>query len=42
MLKQMIAENWVEARAVFGLFPANTVNDDDIEVYADESREQDR
>ncbi len=38
MLKQMIAENWVEARAVFGLFPANTVNDDDIEVYTDESR----
>jgi 5-methyltetrahydrofolate--homocysteine methyltransferase len=38
MLKQMVAENWVEARAVFGLFPANTVNDDDIEVYADESR----
>ena len=39
MLKQMIAENWVEARAVFGLFPANTVNDDDIEIYTDESRE---
>ena len=38
MLKQMIAENWVEARAVFGLFPANTVNDDDIEIYADASR----
>ena len=38
MLKKMIAENWVEARAVFGLFPANTVNDDDIAVYADESR----
>jgi len=38
MLKKMIAENWVEARAVFGLFPANTVNDDDIELYADESR----
>jgi 5-methyltetrahydrofolate--homocysteine methyltransferase len=38
MLKQMIAENWIEARAVFGLFPANTVGDDDIEVYADESR----
>ncbi|WP_296753116.1 methionine synthase [Thiobacillus sp.] len=38
MLKKMIDENWVEARAVFGLFPANTVNDDDIEVYADESR----
>ncbi|HWR77077.1 MAG TPA: methionine synthase [Thiobacillus sp.] len=40
MLQKMIAENWVEARAVFGLFPANTVNDDDIEVYADESREK--
>jgi 5-methyltetrahydrofolate--homocysteine methyltransferase len=34
MLKQMIAENWIEARAVVGLFPANTVNDDDIEIYA--------
>jgi 5-methyltetrahydrofolate--homocysteine methyltransferase len=40
MLDKMIAENWVEARAVFGLFPANTVNDDDIAVYADESREK--
>jgi len=40
MLKKMIAENWVEARAVFGLFPANTVNDDNIEVYTDESREK--
>ena len=40
MLKQMVAENWVEARAVFGLFPANTVNDDDIAVYTDESRSQ--
>ncbi|MBI3431869.1 MAG: methionine synthase [Hydrogenophilales bacterium] len=38
MLQKMIAEHWVEARAVFGLFPANTVNDDDIEVYTDESR----
>ena len=40
MLQKMIAEKWVEARAVFGLFPANTVNDDDIEVYADEAREK--
>ncbi|MFO7541935.1 MAG: methionine synthase [Thiobacillus sp.] len=38
MLQKMIAENWVEARAAFGMFPANTVNDDDIEVYDDESR----
>mgnify|MGYP003675498031 CR=1 FL=1 len=40
MLQQMIAGNWIEARAVFGLFPANTVNDDDIAVYTDESRSQ--
>jgi 5-methyltetrahydrofolate--homocysteine methyltransferase len=39
MLKQMIAERWVQANAVIGFFPANSV-DDDIEVYADESRTQ--
>ncbi|MGB8326031.1 MAG: methionine synthase, partial [Steroidobacteraceae bacterium] len=36
MLKQLIAERWLEARAVVGLFPANSVGDD-VEVYADES-----
>ena len=39
MLKQMISERWVQANAVIGFFPANSV-DDDIEVYADESRAQ--
>ena len=39
MLEQVVRENWLQARAVFGLFPANTVNDDDVELYADESRE---
>lgn len=39
MLKQIVDEKWLKARAVIGLFPANTVNDDDIEVYTDESRE---
>ncbi|MEX1003680.1 MAG: methionine synthase [Crocinitomicaceae bacterium] len=38
MLDQIIAENWIEARAAFGIWPANTVNDDDIEIYTDESR----
>src|ERR1700677_3053138 len=38
MLDQLIRERWLEARAVVGLFPANTVGDDDIQVYADESR----
>jgi 5-methyltetrahydrofolate--homocysteine methyltransferase len=37
MLKQLIAESWLEARAVVGLFPANAVGDD-VEVYADEER----
>ncbi len=38
MLQQIIDEKWLQARAVFALFPANQVNDDDIEVYTDESR----
>lgn len=38
MLKQIIDERWLKARAVVGLFPANSVNDDDVEVYTDESR----
>ena len=39
MLQRIIAEKWLEARAVIGLFPANSVGDD-IEIYADESRSQ--
>ena len=38
MLKQIIDEKWLTAKAVIGLFPANTVNHDDIELYTDESR----
>ena len=37
MLQQLIAEKWISANAVFGLFPAQAVNDD-IVFYADESR----
>lgn len=40
MLAKVIAENWLEASAVLGLYPANTVNDDDIELYADETRSE--
>ena len=40
MLKKIIAEQWLTANAVFGLFPANSVNSDDIEIYADETRKQ--
>jgi 5-methyltetrahydrofolate--homocysteine methyltransferase len=38
MLDRIIAEKWLTASGVFGLFPANSVDDDDIEVYTDESR----
>jgi 5-methyltetrahydrofolate--homocysteine methyltransferase len=39
MLKKLIAENWLENRAVIGFFPANSV-DDDIVLYADESHKE--
>ncbi|MDP1651874.1 MAG: methionine synthase [Rhodocyclaceae bacterium] len=39
MLKKIVEEKWLVANAVFGLFPANSVGDD-IEIYADESREK--
>ena len=33
ILEKIIKENLLEAKGVFGLFPANAVNYDDIEVY---------
>ncbi|MEL7194532.1 MAG: methionine synthase [Bacteroidota bacterium] len=38
MLKQIIEEKWLTAKGIIGLFPANTVDQDDIEVYTDETR----
>ncbi|MGO2007795.1 methionine synthase [Vreelandella alkaliphila] len=38
MLRKLIDEKRVQARGVIGLWPANSVDDDVIEVYADESR----
>ena len=38
MLRKLIDEKHVTARGVIGLWPANSVDDDVIEVYADESR----
>jgi 5-methyltetrahydrofolate--homocysteine methyltransferase len=40
MLKRLIDGRWLTANGVIGLFPANTVNDDDIELYSDESRRE--
>ncbi|HPH12228.1 MAG TPA: methionine synthase [Burkholderiaceae bacterium] len=38
MLKRLIEGRWLTASGVMGLYPANSVNDDDIEIYTDESR----
>jgi 5-methyltetrahydrofolate--homocysteine methyltransferase len=38
MLKRLIEGRWLTANGVIGLYPANSVNDDDIEIYTDESR----
>ncbi len=40
MLNQIINEKWLTAKAVIGLFPANSINHDDIELYTDETRQQ--
>jgi 5-methyltetrahydrofolate--homocysteine methyltransferase len=32
MLNQIVSENWLTAKGILGIFPANTINDDDIAV----------
>ncbi len=39
MLDVLIKEKWLRAAGVFGIFPANTVDDDDIEIYTTELRQ---
>jgi len=38
MLRQIIDEGWLQAKAIIGLFPANATGDD-IEIYSDDKRE---
>ncbi|MBS7660463.1 methionine synthase [Pseudomonas lalucatii] len=38
MLKKLIDEKLVQARALFGFWPANQVNDDDLELYGDDGQ----
>jgi 5-methyltetrahydrofolate--homocysteine methyltransferase len=35
MLQKIVSENWLTAKGILGIFPANTINDDDIEVISD-------
>lgn len=40
LLKKVIDGRWLTANGVVSLLPANTVNDDDIEIYTDDTRTQ--
>jgi 5-methyltetrahydrofolate--homocysteine methyltransferase len=40
MLKQIVEERWLEARAVIGLFPANRIADDSVAVYHPEAPDE--
>ncbi|WP_211471281.1 methionine synthase [Collimonas humicola] len=40
LLQKLIAGRWLTANGVIALMPANTVNDDDIEIYTDDTREK--
>ena len=39
MLQKIIEGRWITAHGVMGLYPANSVNHDDIALYANEARE---
>ncbi|WP_462328387.1 methionine synthase [Thiohalocapsa halophila] len=39
-LEKMVKEKWVKASCVCGFFPANTIGDDDIAIYTDETRSE--
>ncbi|MCB2020749.1 MAG: methionine synthase, partial [Burkholderiaceae bacterium] len=40
MMKRLIDGRWLAASGVIGLYPANTVDDDVIEIYTDETRSE--
>ena len=40
MLKKIIDEKWLQAQAVVGFFPANSIDYDDVNVYTDEQRNE--
>jgi len=42
MLDQIIDEKWLQARAVVGIFPANSIDHDDIQIFSDHERINER
>ncbi len=39
MLNQIVSEKWLQAKGILGIFPANQINDDDIQVSDEEGGE---
>jgi 5-methyltetrahydrofolate--homocysteine methyltransferase len=39
MLNDLISENWLTAKGILGIYPANQVNDDDIQVFDENGKE---
>jgi 5-methyltetrahydrofolate--homocysteine methyltransferase len=42
LLKKILKEKLLKAKAVFGLFPANSIKDDDIEIITSEGNEEEK
>jgi len=42
MLDKIVSEQWLQARGVIGLYPANAIDHDDIRIYKDDSRKAER
>jgi len=40
LLKKVIDGRWLQANGVVSLLPANSINEDDIEIYTDDTRSQ--
>lgn len=40
MIDNVIADKSLQASAIIGFYPANSINEDDVELYTDESRTQ--
>lgn len=38
MLQRIVQENWFEPKAIIGIFKANQINDDDIELYDEQGK----
>ena len=39
MLDKIVKEKWFSAKGVYGLFPANSIGHDDIEIYTNDKRD---